>query len=483
MRNVIAQRRYRAIVGRMSSMPGMLPESGPGSRSRRRWFIGVFVLLLLVVLVTFRAVLLPFLLAVVLAYVLSPVVAAGERLRFGSWRPPRWIVVVALYSVLISSLAGLIAVSVPRLTAELQRLSREAPGIVASVRSEWLPKLDNVLRTATAPYRTEIPPDGALPATSPDAPATTPVPAGPPSTAIEVVPKPGGGFQVILPPGGLHVVPEGESGFRIEGPKPRRQGRLDISTAITQAVAGMMENSERTAVTVLQTAQRFVTALSRGVLTFVLMLMLSAYMLITSEQIFGFVRSFYAPYRRYEFDDLVARIDRGLAGVVRGQLMICGVNAVLSGIGFYLLDLKYWTFLTVIAGVMSIVPIFGSILSTIPAVIVALPDGVHVALLTLAWIVGIHQIEANLLNPKIMGDAARVHPVLVVFALLGGEHIAGIVGALLAVPVLSIAQTLFLYLRERFLGIPRSSSFAPPPPAAPLPSPAPTSSSESSAPT
>jgi predicted PurR-regulated permease PerM len=51
-----------------------------------------------------------------------------------------------------------------------------------------------------------------------------------------------------------------------------------------------------------------------------------------------------------------------------------------------------------------------------------------------------------------------------VFALLAGEHMAGIVGALLAVPVLSIAQTLFLYLRERFLGVPRGSSFPPPAP-------------------
>jgi predicted PurR-regulated permease PerM len=270
---------------------------------------------------------------------------------------------------------------------------------------------------------------------------------------------------VVLPPGGLHVVPEGDSGFRIEGPKPKRDGRIDVSQAITQAIAGMMENSERTAVKVLQTAQRFVVAVSRGVLTFVLMLMLSAYMLITVDQIFGFVRSLYPPYRRIELDDLIRRMDRGLAGVVRGQLIICGVNAVLSGIGFYMFDLKYWTFLTVIAGVMSIVPIFGSILSTIPAVIVALPDGMHVALLVLAWVVGIHQIEANVLNPKIMGDAARVHPVLVVFALLAGEHMAGIVGALLAVPVLSIAQTLFLYLRERFLGVPRASSFPPPAPA------------------
>jgi predicted PurR-regulated permease PerM len=445
----------------MASLPGMLPDNGPGSRSRRRWFIGIFMLVLLTVVVTFRAVLLPFLLAIVVAYVLSPVVSAGERLKIGNTRPRRWVVVVALYTVLIGVLATLIAVSVPRLTAELQRLTREAPSMVATVRSEWLPKLDQVLRAATDPYLTpkERPEASAVPASTP-----------PPPTSIEVIPMTHGGYQVILPPGGLHVVPEGESGFRIEGPKPKRQGRLDVSEAITQAIAGMVENSERTAVTLLQTAQRFVAAVSRGVLTFVLMLMLSAYMLITSDQIFGFVRSFYPPYRRLEFDDLVARIDRGLAGVVRGQLIICGVNAVLSGIGFYLLDLKYWTFLTVIAGVMSIVPIFGSILSTIPAVIVALPDGMHVALLTLAWIVGIHQIEANLLNPKIMGDAARVHPVLVVFALLSGEHIAGIVGALLAVPVLSIAQTLFLYLRERFLGVPRASSFPPPAPTAPAPS-------------
>lgn len=418
------------------------------------------MLVLVAVLVTFSAVLLPFMLAVVVAYVLSPVVSAGERARFGAWHPPRWVVVLALYAVLISGLVALIAVSVPRLTSELQRLTREAPRVVAAVRSEWLPKIDQVMRTATEPYivvNEQI--------TAPE--ATTPAPP-PGPTSIEIVPRPDGGFQVLLPPGGLHVVPEGDAGFRIEGPKPKRQGRLDVGQAITQALSGMMENTERTAVAVLHTAQRFVSAVSRGVLTFVLMLMLSAYMLITSDQIFGFVRSFYPPHRRFELDDLIARIDRGLAGVVRGQLIICGVNAVLSGIGFYLLDLKYWTFLTVIAGVMSIVPIFGSILSTIPAIIVALPDGIHVALLTLAWIVGIHQIEANLLNPKIMGDAARVHPVLVVFALLGGEHIAGIMGALLAVPVLSIAQTLFLYLRERFLGVPRSNSF-PPPPAAPLP--------------
>ena len=67
----------------------------------------------------------------------------------------------------------------------------------------------------------------------------------------------------------------------------------------------------------------------------------------------------------------------------------------------------------------------------------------------LAWIIGIHLVEANFLNPKIMGNAAKIHPVLVVFALIAGEHSYGLVGALFAVPVASIIQTIFIYYRRR----------------------------------
>ena len=63
----------------------------------------------------------------------------------------------------------------------------------------------------------------------------------------------------------------------------------------------------------------------------------------------------------------------------------------------------------------------------------------------LGWIIVIHLVEANFLNPKIMGDAAKIHPVLVVFALIAGEHSYGLVGALFAVPVASIIQTIFIY--------------------------------------
>ena len=82
----------------------------------------------------------------------------------------------------------------------------------------------------------------------------------------------------------------------------------------------------------------------------------------------------------------------------------------------------------------------------------------------LAWIIGIHQVEANLLNPKIMGDAAKIHPLLVIFSLLVGEHFFGVVGALLAVPVMSIAQSAFVHIRQSIAAEDpeRSGEVAPP---------------------
>jgi predicted PurR-regulated permease PerM len=193
-------------------------------------------------------------------------------------------------------------------------------------------------------------------------------------------------------------------------------------------------------------------------------LMVAGYIMLTREAIIGFFRSLVPGRSRVGFDRLLFRIDRGLSGVVRGQLLICCVNGLFSAIGFWMFDLKYWPILTLVAATMSIVPIFGSILSSVPAVMIALTQGFWTALWVLLWIIGIHQVEANLLNPKIIGVAAKIHPVLVVLALLIGEHFFGIWGALLAVPALSIAQSIFNHFRFESLPDTPPDSLVPPPP-------------------
>lgn len=440
--------------------PSLYPPSGPGSVKRRRWFLVVSALLLVAALWVFRSVLLPFLLAIILAYVLSPLVEIGERLVVMGRRPRRWMVVLALYLGLVSGLATLLATTIPQLSEEFTRLAEEAPQVVAKARNQWLPELDRRLRSLAAPYRaaSRTPVAPTADAVNGQEGATPSIPV------VRVTPRPDGSFDVTLPEEGIAIRPAEHGGYRLQpASKPYKRKEPDLATTITTALSRAIADTERGAFALVETTQHVVAALGRGVFAFVMMLMLSAYILVSTDSIFEFVRSHYPPSKRHQFDDLVRRLDRGLAGVVRGQLTISLVNGVLSGIGFYLLGLKYWVFLTILAAVMSIIPIFGSILSTVPAVLVALPEGFGLALLVLAWVVGIHQIEANLLNPKIMGDAARVHPVLVVFALLAGEKVAGIAGALFAVPVLSISQTLFFYLRERHLGVPRPPSVPPPP--------------------
>ncbi|MFO0566787.1 MAG: AI-2E family transporter [Polyangiaceae bacterium] len=89
-------------------------------------------------------------------------------------------------------------------------------------------------------------------------------------------------------------------------------------------------------------------------------------------------------------------------------------------------------------------------LSTIPAVLIGLTQDFFTALWVLFWIIGIHQVEANLLNPKIIGTAAKIHPVLVVSLRSWASIFYGLWGAP-AVPVLSLGQSIFLHYRYELL--------------------------------
>jgi len=210
--------------------------------------------------------------------------------------------------------------------------------------------------------------------------------------------------------------------------------------------------------------QKIVAGFIKGIFLFFFTLMIGAFILIDLEKVHGFMRGLFPPNTREDYDVIIAGMDRGLSGVIRGQLLICLVNGVLTYVGLLIFDVKYGLILATIAAAMSLVPIFGSILSSIPIVAVALVSGdsgidVFRGVAMTLWIIGIHFLEANLLNPKIIGTAAKIHPVLVIFALFLGEHSYGLVGALLAVPILSAIQVVFMYFyRKRWKDAPRPTT-------------------------
>jgi len=411
-------------------------------RPARVVFLSIWGLATLAVLLAAREILLPFILAVVVAYVLMPAVEQVEK-----WRVPRWGAVILVYVVTVGGMYTSIAAMAPRLGVEMRGLLRELPGIAATIRDEHVPAMRHWLSNLT----------GVSP------PPPTVESPGSPSRSMRLVPRPDGTFELDLGPG-IEVHQVGEGRWRIEEPPETAERSFEPGKFMSDAVSKSITYVQRNTMEVIRLGRSIVTAVSSAIFVFFMTLMLGAYIMITRERITGFFCSLVFPDARRSFDLLLARIDRGLSGVVRGQMLICVVNGVLSAVGFWIFDLKYWPILAILAGVMSLVPIFGSILSSIPIVAIALTQSLSVAVEVLLWIVGIHQLEANLLNPKIIGDQAKIHPVLVVFSLLVGEHFFGLSGALLAVPVLSIAQSTFLHFRYITFGddAPPDSFFPPP---------------------
>lgn len=434
-----------------------------GRRRSQKIFLWVSGLAAIAVLVVSAEVLLPFVLGLLVAYVLLPAVLRVEQMRV-----PRWAAILLVYAATLGAIGGFIALVVPSLVSEGQALRKELPATIDHVQADVLPAIDARLRqwTGQAPEPAPAAADtGLTGAADRMEDAAEEVRAEPERPDLRVRPAPGGGFDVVVGDG-VVLRKSGDDAWhvqRAESEAPAISSEAILAKAFTRGRSYVTENAGE----VIKLGQKIVSAISRGIFVFFMMLMLGGYIMLTHERILAFFRDLIPFESQDSFDRLLRRLDRGLSGVVRGQLLICVVNGVLSAIGFWLFDLKYWPIMSVIAAVGSLIPIFGSILSTIPAVAIGLTQSPGTAFAVLAWVVGIHQLEANFLNPKIIGDSAKIHPVLVVFSLLVGEHFFQIKGALFAVPCMSIAQTFFLHFREVTMGL--ADPMASIPPAAPVP--------------
>lgn len=220
---------------------------------------------------------------------------------------------------------------------------------------------------------------------------------------------------------------------------------IDLKTSVQNGVTQTLSSFESQLGSLAQRLREVVTGIFSTLLNLVLIFMLTGFLLYDLPRLKLWTRSLIPQEFRPGVIALARDIDRGLAGAVRGQLGVCLINAILTTVGLLVLNVKFAVTLGIIAGVLSLIPVFGTLVSTVPAVIVGLTQSLVTALLVLAWILVIHLIEANLLNPKIIGHNAELHPALVVLALLLGEHYGGAAGLLVAVPIATVIRSLLTY--------------------------------------
>lgn len=131
------------------------------------------------------------------------------------------------------------------------------------------------------------------------------------------------------------------------------------------------------------------------------------------------------------------------------QLALSAIVGILVGAGLWLLDVKYFLVLALLAAIFEIVPIIGPILAGAAAFLIAVSSSLSLGLYTLLFFFVVQQLENHILTPLIMGRAMKIHPVVVVISLLAGGQVAGFLGIILSVPIAVLAQETFAYLAER----------------------------------
>ncbi|SCE31408.1 Predicted PurR-regulated permease PerM [Streptomyces sp. SolWspMP-sol7th] len=138
-----------------------------------------------------------------------------------------------------------------------------------------------------------------------------------------------------------------------------------------------------------------------------------------------------------------------LTSYVRGTVIVALIDAVFIGIGIYVLEVPMAVPLAVIIFLAAFVPLVGAVVSGALAVLVALvTQGVWAAIIVLGVVLLVQQIEGHVLQPFILGRAVRVHPLAVVLSVAAGGMIAGIGGAVVAVPLVAVLNTVVGYLRR-----------------------------------
>src|SRR3954451_6491379 len=139
---------------------------------------------------------------------------------------------------------------------------------------------------------------------------------------------------------------------------------------------------------------------------------------------------------------------RTLTAYVRGTVLVALIDAIFIGLGIYFLDVPMAVPLAVFIFLFAFIPLVGAVVSGALAVVVALvTQGVFAAVMTLVVVLAVQQIEGHILQPFLLGRAVRVPPLAVVLTVATGGMVAGIGGAVVAVPLVAVTNTVVSYLR------------------------------------
>lgn len=212
-----------------------------------------------------------------------------------------------------------------------------------------------------------------------------------------------------------------------------QQGLVKVRTLFdVQNFLASLISGEVTSVTALFSQ---VAGFLSGFVALFVVLVLAFYMIVEEDAARKLFRSF-APAEYQPFiSQMIAKMQTKIGAWLRGQLILGLVVGICAFAGLTILGVKYALLLAVLAGLFEIIPYVGPTLSVIPAVIIGFVQSPFKGLAVLILYVVIQQVENHVLVPKIMQKVTGLNPIVSIVALMIGVKVAGLVGAILSIPV------------------------------------------------
>lgn len=221
-----------------------------------------------------------------------------------------------------------------------------------------------------------------------------------------------------------------------EGPLHLSDGQL--SKYIEEGQRWVEQNTQGLTSGAISTATTVVEVFTGAILV----LFATFFFLRDGNKIWRFVVQLLPVAARWRVDDAGQAAWNTLVAYVRATVLVAFIDAVGIGVFLYIFDVPFALPLSALIFLSSFIPIIGATLSGAVAVLIALVDsGLVTALIILGVVIGVQQLEGNVLQPIIMGRAVAIHPLVVIVAVTSGVVLAGIVGALVAVPVIAVLNT------------------------------------------
>ncbi|HSS58379.1 MAG TPA: AI-2E family transporter [Solirubrobacteraceae bacterium] len=203
--------------------------------------------------------------------------------------------------------------------------------------------------------------------------------------------------------------------------------------------------------------QQVASQVVQGLIELLLVIVISIYLLLDGPRISRGVDRVFPPGP--DGIRLGPQVQRGLIRYVRGQVTVSLLIGISVGIGIYVLSLtgvwpdgdQYALILGLWAMATEVIPYIGPILGALPALALAAIHSPATALWVGLFYIGIHQLEGHVIVPRVMGQALGAHPLIVIFALVAGAELYGIVGAVLSLPLLAMGREVALFLHRRLV--------------------------------